>query len=260
MYILAIVGSQRKRGNTARFVQMIGAELGALADRAGQPLTFETLYLGDLDIRPCRGCRTCFDRGEGKCPLRDDMPAVKAKMDAADGLLLASPVYVDDVSGLTKTWIDRLAYLCHRPGLGGKCAYPVATVGGSPTSHALRTMNGALLTWGYHLAGRTGLKMGALTPADDMARFRPEAAKVAARLFGAIVREDALRPTFVSLLAFKIQQLAWQREPADSYDVAYWHARGWLASDRTFYVAHRAGRFKVALARLAGAVVSRLVT
>ena len=259
MYILAIVGSQRKRGNTARLVQMIGAELGALAGRAGQPLTFETLYLGDLDIHPCRGCRSCFDRGEAKCPERDDLPAIKAKMDAADGLLLASPVYVDDVSGLVKTWMDRLAYLCHRPGFGGKCAYALATVGGSPTRHALRTMNGALLTWGYHLAGQTGLKMGALTPTDEMDRFRPEAVKVAARLFGAIARGDALRPTFVSLLAFKIQQLAWQREPPGSHDVTYWRARGWLAPDCTFYVAHRAGRFKVALARLAGAVIARFM-
>jgi multimeric flavodoxin WrbA len=76
------------------------------------------------------------------------MPAIKAKKDAADGLLLASPVYVDDVSGLTKTWMDRLAYRCHRPGFGRKCAYPVATVGGRPTRHTLRTMNAALLTWG----------------------------------------------------------------------------------------------------------------
>jgi hypothetical protein len=120
-------------------------------------------------------------------------------------------------------------------------------------------MNGALLTWGYHLAGQTGLKMGALTPTDEMDRFRPEAVKVAARLFGAIARGDALRPTFVSLLAFKIQQLAWQREPPGSHDVTYWRERGWLAPDCTFYVTHRAGRFKVALARLAGAVIARFM-
>jgi multimeric flavodoxin WrbA len=201
----------------------------------------------------------CFDRGETRCPERDDLLEIKAKMDAADGLLLASPVYVDDVSGLVKTWMDRLAYLCHRPGYGGKCAYTIATVGGGPTRHTLRTMNGALLTWGYHLVGQTGLKMGALTPADDMARFRPEATKAAARLFGAIAAGDALRPTFVSLLAFKIQQLAWQREPSDSCDVAYWRERGWLASDCTFYVPHRAGRLKVMLARVAGAVVARFM-
>ena len=115
-------------------------------------------------------------------------------MDAADGLLLASPVYVDDVSGLVKTWMDRVAYLCHRPGFGGKCAYALATVGGRPTSHTLRTMNGALLTWGYHLVGQTGLEMGALTPAEEMERYRPEAARVATRLFNAISRQDALGP------------------------------------------------------------------
>lgn len=257
MHILAIVGSQRKRGNTARFVQMIAAELEVRADAARQPLTFETVYLGDLDIRPCRGCRSCFDQGEAKCPLRDDLPALKAQMDAADGLLLASPVYMDDVSGLTKTWIDRLSYVSHRPAFGGKCAYPIATVGSSSTRHTLRTMNAALLTWGYHLVGQTGLKMGALAPAAEMERYQPAAAKVAEKLFGAIARQDPLRPSFVSLLAFKIQQLAWQR--ADSYDVAYWRAQGWLAPACTFYAPHRAGRLKVALARAAGAVMARFM-
>ena len=180
-------------------------------------------------------------------------------MDAADGLLLASPVYVDDVSGLVKTWMDRVAYLCHRPGFGGKCAYALATVGGSPTSHTLRTMNGALLTWGYHLVGQTGLKMGALAPAEEMERYRPEAARVATRLFNAISRQDALRPSFVSLVAFKIQQLAWQREPPDSYDVAYWQERGWLEPGCTFYVAHRASPLKVVLARLTGAAIARFM-
>ena len=84
-------------------------------------------------------------------------------MDAADGLLLASPVYVGRRRHHSvKTWMDRVAYLCHRPGFSSKCAYALATVGGSPTSHTLRTMNGALLTWGYHLVGQTGLNVGAL--------------------------------------------------------------------------------------------------
>jgi multimeric flavodoxin WrbA len=260
MYILAIVGSQRKMGNTARLVQMIGAELGALAGRAGQPLTFETLYLGDLDIHPCRGCRSCFDRGEERCPLhKDDIPLIRAKMDAADGLLLASPVYMDDVSGLTKTWIDRLSYVSHRPAFGDKCAYPIATVGGSSTSHTLRTMNAALLTWGYHLVGRAGFKMGALTASDKMVRYERQAARVAEALFRAVAEQHALRPSFVSLLAFKVQQLAWQREPPGSVDHTYWLAQGWLDPACTFYMAHHSHPVKVTLARLVGAVIARFM-
>lgn len=61
-------------------------------------------------------------------------------------------------------------------------------------------------------------------------------------------------------MIFKIQQLAWQREVSDSCDRAYWENQGWLAPERTFYIAHRASRAKVVLARLVGAVVARLVS
>lgn len=222
MRILALVSSQRKKGNTARIVQMIEQHLQAIAAHQRVPLEFETLYLGDLNIQFCRGCRSCFDRGETKCPLKDELPAIRAKLDAADGLILASPVYVDDVNGIVKNWMDRLAYVCHRPAFGGKCAYPIATVGGSSTSHALRTMNAALLTWGFHLFGQAGYKMGALMDqAEIERRFQKETAQIAERLFRAVHEQHALRPSFVSLIAFKIQQLAWQRESPNSYDYAY---------------------------------------
>ncbi len=257
MKIIALVSSQRKKGNTVRIVQMIEAHMRTIAARQRISLEFETLYLGDMEVQFCRGCRSCFDRGEDKCPLKDDLPAIRAKMDAADGLILASPVYVDDVNGIAKNWMDRLAYVCHRPAFGGKCAYPLATVGGSSTTHALRTMNAALLTWGYHLAGQAGYKMGALMEHAELeSRYQKETAQVARQLFRAVSEQHARRPSFVSLVAFKIQQMAWQREPSGSYDYDYWQKQGWLAAGQTFYVAHRAHPVKVALARLAGAALT----
>jgi multimeric flavodoxin WrbA len=92
MKILALVSSYRRRGNTARIVEMIEAQLEALAARRNEALKLETLYLGHLNIQMCRGCRTCFDRGEDACPLRDDVPVVRAKMDEADAIIVASPV------------------------------------------------------------------------------------------------------------------------------------------------------------------------
>lgn len=255
--ILALIGSYRKKGNTARIVRMIETRMQTLARLQNVTLEWETLFLGDMDIRPCRGCRVCFDRGEDMCPLKDDIPLIRAKMDASDGLLLSSPVYVDDVSGLVKTWMDRLAYLCHRPGMGGKCAHTLTTVGGGPTGHTLRTMNGALLTWGYHLVGKTGMKMGALASEEELVRYQPAADKIADKLLRAIVQQYALNPTFISLLTFTIQQLVWKREPPGSYDFAYWQDKGWLNRNCTYYVPHRANPLKVALARWVGWIVSR---
>lgn len=261
MRILALVSSNRKHGNTARIVQMIEAQVRTLAEGQGAALEFETLNLGDMDIRPCRGCRTCFDRGEDRCPLKDDIPLIRAKMDAADGLILASPVYVNDVSGVAKIWIDRLAYLCHRPALAGKCAYLIATVADGPTGHTLQTMNMALRTWGCHIVGQAGYKMGPLLPQDELEnRFTGEAARVAEALLRAIAQRRSLHPSLLSLMMFKIQQRAWQREKPGSLDYAYWQRKGWLDPARAFYIAHRANPLKVALARGVGAVVSRFVT
>ena len=67
-----------------------------------------------------------------------------AKMQSADGLIVAIPVYVNDVSGIVKNWIDRLAFVCHRPEFAGKSAFLISTVGLGPTSHALQTLRFAL--------------------------------------------------------------------------------------------------------------------
>ena len=102
--------------------------------------------------------------------------------------------------------------------------------------------------------------MGALMPPDQVkSRFEEETAQAAANLFRALSHQHALHPSFVSLMAFKIQQLAWQQEPPDTYDYAYWKNRGWLDPACTFYLEHRASRAKIALARFAGAVIARFV-
>lgn len=262
MKILALVSSYRRRGNTARIVEMIEAQLEALAARRNEALKLETLYLGHLNIQMCRGCRTCFDRGEDACPLKDDVPVVRAKMDEADAIIVASPVYVNDVNGVAKNWIDRLAYVCHRPAFAGKCAYLVATVADSPTSHTLRTMNMALRTWGFHIVGQAGFKMGALMPQTEMEnRYDEKTARVAQAVFDGVSRRNHLRPSFLSLMIFRIQQGAWQQKVAEgTLDYAYWKGQGWFDPDRTFYIEHQASPLKVALARLTGAVVARLVT
>jgi len=260
MKILICAGSYRRGGNTDRILQLITAHLKAEADRHQAALELETLHLGHLAIAPCRGCRACFDRGEDKCPLKDDFLTVKSKMRQADGLIVASPVYVDDVSGITKTWIDRLAHVCHRPEFAGKCAYLVTTVGSSPTRHALGTLSLALSTWGFYLAGQAGFKMGALMPAEEArAQFEAQAQKIARQLFQALHQRKFARPSFRALMTFKIQQQFWQKAAHDQLDYRYWSDQGWLDPGRDFYQPHAASPLKVALARLAGSVVARFV-
>lgn len=261
MNILICIGSYRRNGNTAHIAAMIEEELARRAADAGVPLAVEIIFLAHEQIGLCRGCRVCFDKGETLCPLHDDFLAIKAKMVEADGLLVASPIYVNDVSGTTKNWIDRLAHVCHRPQFAGKCTYLVTTIGSGQSSHALRTLGAALQTWGFHIVGQTGFKTGALMDKAELrARFQAETARIAGRLFDAIQQRRFANPSFLSLMTFRIQQSVWQQQPSDTVDYRYWASQGWLAPEREFYIAHHANRLKVLLARLAGAALGPFVS
>mgnify|MGYP006300492553 FL=1 len=261
MRILTLTSSSRERGNTARTVGLIEQHLVTVATQRDEPLTIDRINLAHQDIRKCHGCRTCFDRGEESCPLEDDVPLIAARIEEADGLILASPVYVNDVNGVAKNWIDRMAYVCHRPAFSGKCAFLVATVADSPTSHTLRTMNVALRTWGFHIVGEAGFKMGALMEQETlMERFESRTARIAEDVFHAVQDEHYLNPSFISLMMFRIQQLSWRNVDEASIDYAYWQRHGWFDAGTTFFIDHRANPVKVALARLTGGVVSRFVT
>ncbi len=258
MKILACIGSYRTNGNTARLLSLIEEGMRREADQIGEKLDFETVYLGHLNIQMCRGCRICFDRGEEHCPLKDDLLVIKAKMKEADGVIIASPVYVDDVSGITKNWIDRLAHVCHRPEFVGKYAYLLATTGASSPGHTLRTLN-ALMYWGFQIIGRAGFKAGALSKREEInTRYKARIERIARSIFYAVHQKAA--PSFFSFMVFKIQQLGWRKMNPDSIDYRYWNGNGWLDPHRTFYVAPRANRFKVTIARMVGAALAPFFT
>lgn len=260
MKLLFLIGSYRKNGNTDLLTRLVAERLDVIAERSGVGLDLETVYLAQHQIGTCRGCRACFDLGEEKCPLKDDVPLLKAKMQQADGILIASPVYVDDVSGLTKTFIDRLAHVCHRPEFGGKVGYLVATSGSVPTGHALRTLGTAFSTWGFYIAGQANFVMGERMPAEQIrSRFEAKAKKIAERLFNAVHQRKFEKPTFLSLLTFKIQQICWQRAPGDTRDYRYWQAKGWIDPRCNYYFPQRAGWLKVTAAGALGWLIARFL-
>ncbi|MDD5067022.1 MAG: flavodoxin family protein, partial [bacterium] len=156
MKIIILNSSYRKKGNTGRIVGLLEEILQQAAARSHEPLETEIIHLAHQKVLSCQGCRICFDRGEEFCPLKDDLQAIKKKIKEADAMVLASPVYVNDVNGVMKNWIDRLAHVCHRPEFYGKSAYLLATTGQSPCIHTLNTMNLAIRTWGITTLGRSG--------------------------------------------------------------------------------------------------------
>ena len=92
MRIVMLVSSGRRGGNTDGISVLLEKELMQLAQSKHTELVIDKYMLGRQDIRNCRGCRACFDRGEQYCPLKDDLLLLWEQLREADGIVLGSPV------------------------------------------------------------------------------------------------------------------------------------------------------------------------
>lgn len=68
----------------------------------------EAVQLADFRIGFCRACKLCWETSDGHCPQNDDMPALIGKFTESDIVVMATPLYVDAMTGLMKTFLDRL--------------------------------------------------------------------------------------------------------------------------------------------------------
>ncbi|MDM8565141.1 flavodoxin family protein [Candidatus Halobeggiatoa sp. HSG11] len=69
-----------------------------------------TVYykLSRLNIHRCDGCYTCWTKTPGKCIHKDDMTELRDKYREADLVIFVSPLYIFNVTGVLKTFMDRL--------------------------------------------------------------------------------------------------------------------------------------------------------
>jgi multimeric flavodoxin WrbA len=102
MKVLLINGSPRANGNTAAAL----AEMEKVFAREG--IEAEIVQVGHQNIRGCIACGHCYKNG--KCVFDDEVNALASKFEAADGLVIASPVYYASPNATLIAALDRLFY------------------------------------------------------------------------------------------------------------------------------------------------------
>jgi len=105
MKVLAINGSARKDGNTAILIKKVFEGIEA------EGIETELVQLSGKKIRGCAACYKCFENKDRRCAVKDDLNGIIAKMEQADGIILASPTYFADVSAEMKALIDRAGFV-----------------------------------------------------------------------------------------------------------------------------------------------------
>lgn len=103
--VLLLNGSPRKDGN-------IALALGEMEKVfAGLGVEYETIQLGREDIRGCIACESC--RRTHRCVFNDIVNEIAVKFEAADGLVIGSPVYYGSANGTLMSALQRLFYSTH---------------------------------------------------------------------------------------------------------------------------------------------------
>ena len=124
--VLIISSSPSKGGNS----DLLCDEFMKGAQAAGHKV--EKVFLNDLDIR---FIQVKDDYSIRKLDINDDVPAIAKKMIKSDVIVLATPIYFDNMCGQMKTLIDRMFEWEHE--IKNKNFYFIMTAGGSNTDCTL---------------------------------------------------------------------------------------------------------------------------
>lgn len=105
MKVLILNGSPHANGNTAIAVN----ELAKTFEAEG--IEAEVCHIGNKNIRGCIACGKCAELG--KCVFNDAVNELAPKFEAADGLVVASPVYYASANATLIACLDRLFFSTH---------------------------------------------------------------------------------------------------------------------------------------------------
>ncbi len=249
--VTAFVGSARKK-HTYDAARRLLSHLEAQGD-----VESEIVLLSDYRLEPCRGCKLCFEKGHEACPLKDDRDTLLAMMDASDGVVLASPSYMFQVSGMTKTLLDRLAFVGHRPRFQGKTFTSVVTQGLPFDAKIVQYLDFVGSCFGYKTVA--GTRITALEPMTEKEvrhvdrRLERHSRRYRDTLFG----PDNPSPSIKMLIGFRIGRATMKLELDEkSYDYRYYRDKGWLES--AYFYPVRLGPAKRVLGRLGDAIGARM--
>lgn len=229
MNIVAIYGTERKQ-TTYHFAEAFLRHLNRAEDRV------DRFFLPRDMPHFCVGCVACMEDGD-KCPHIAEMGPIRDALEAADVILLASPVYVLHASGQMKAFLDHMAFrfMVHRPAANMFRAQGiiVSQAAGGGTGSAVKDMADSLDFWGVarRYTYRANVRAASWKDVSDTAKEKLE--RDAARI-AATIRRRCGKPVVSMKIRglFYAMRMMHKKAMFSKTDAAYWEKQGWLGNIR----------------------------
>jgi len=161
--ILAICGSPHK-GKTLKVLKWIKS--------AYPNIDLKIMKLAKMNLKPCKGCDICVLNGEEFCPLKDDRTLILDQMLAADGVIFASPVYVNHISALMQSFFERLRYNSHRPQFYKKFAMVISVINDYGAKESNEYMENIVSSFGFDVISKLEIRFLTNSEKEDTFNFK----------------------------------------------------------------------------------------
>jgi len=155
--VTIINGSLRVDGNTDVLLKEL------LKGTKKDDINVKQFVLRDRIIEGCKGCYYCYKHDN--CATKDDMQEIHQELQNSDLLIFASPMYWWGVTGLMKTFVDRLYLYYPKRNAGliaGKKLIILMPMNVNPTEHGEKTFKSEiepLIMTSKYIFKRLGIKI-----------------------------------------------------------------------------------------------------
>ena len=206
------------------------------AEKLAKPEEIDEVFLPRDFDEFCCGCTNCFTKGEDTCPHYGKLRPITELIDAADVLILTSPVYVYHCTGQMKALLDHYGWrwMAHRPEekMFRKQAVVISTAAGAGVKSAMKDMADSCFFWGIPKTYKLGRPVAATDWESVKPKVKESIGKKADSIAKKILKRQGNVPVPLKTKAFfKIMSLM-QRNGWNKADMDYWKAKGWTESKR----------------------------
>ena len=231
MRILTIMGTIHK-GNTRAITDLF------LDEFSNDDNEFSEIVLPNDFPYFCSGCANCILNGEENCPHYDTVKSLIKKMEKADLIIIATPVFVGSCTGGIKALLDHFAFMwmVHRPkeSMFSKVGLIITTAGGSGVKETVKLLKNNFSYLGvskvYHY-GVTTMKMGGnYKDYKDKEKIKIQVSKKVKQVEKALkYKKVGLKTKFLFYIFRMVQKKGWIEK-----DSIYWKEKGWLDGKKPY--------------------------
>lgn len=244
MKYLIINGSPRKK-NTWSMVKQAKTNLGEDAE-------FEEIQLMKEKIPLCNGCFNCIMEGEENCPHYETINSIIEKIRWADGLIITSPVYAMNVTGLLKNFFDHTAYIYHRPQFFDKKALVIVSTAGAGQKKVAGYIDETLRHWGFNKVYQITYAFGGKEDINT-----EEINKVSQKFHNDVSSKKLHSPKIGDIIFYNVWRTITPKSEGMGKDKEYWESTGLV--NHEFAPNVKLGIFKKAFAKIMYFILNKVM-